>query len=121
MYECRMRFTRGNIEILHRFYHDLLVQVPFLCERVERGDDGHFGIHFKEAPQLLATLASAKAIRAEGCQTARHPRRDLVRNDFHVIRDGNKRAALFPPQLAGESRKIRRCNTPLIQANLSPL
>ena len=37
----------------------------FLRQRVERGDDGGFGVHLKEAPESRAGVAAAKAVRAE--------------------------------------------------------
>ena len=33
-------------------------------QRVKRGDDSGFGIHFKEAPEPCAGVAAAKAVRS---------------------------------------------------------
>ena len=84
--------------------------LPFLRQRVKRGDDGGLGVHFEEAPQSCARVAAAKTVRAQRHQSARHPRRNLVGHQPHVIRNRDKGPLLFRQQRldVGFLRRFRR-------------
>ena len=46
----------------------------------------------KKRRKIRPGVAPAETVRAQRHQSARNPRRDLVRNHFHVIRDRDEHA-----------------------------
>src|SRR5437667_7502870 len=96
-----------NVQILDRFGHGFARDLFCRCQRMERGDDGAFGIHFEEPAESLARVAPAKSVRAESRQSTRDPRRNLLRHDLHKIRYGHE-DALFLFQHRLDVRFSRR-------------
>src|SRR5881628_3818335 len=56
---------RIEVQLLDRFGHVLARDLSRLCQRIERRDDGAFGIHFEEPAEPFARVAAAKPVRAQ--------------------------------------------------------
>src|SRR5688572_31766387 len=91
-----MRFFGIDLQRLYRFGNDLRLDLTLFGERVERRNYSALGVHFKKAPEVFAAFAPAKSVCAERGKTSRDPWGDLVGNQFHIVRDGDKYAFLLP-------------------------
>ena len=80
--DCRRDITRWDQTVLR--------------ERMQRGNCNALGIHFEKAPQRLARVAPAIAVRAKHDIALLHPGPDQIRNRFHKIRCGNNGPRSIP-------------------------
>lgn len=64
---------RVHLEVLDGAGHQALADAALLRQGVKGGDDHHLGVHLEEAPEVLAGVAAAKAVGAQGGETARNP------------------------------------------------
>src|SRR5579859_962370 len=86
LHRKRVDFLRIYFQILDRLRDSAHLDFALLCQRVESGDNGTFGVDLEEAAQVFARVAAAEAIRAESRQSAGNPWCDLVGHELDVVR-----------------------------------
>lgn len=94
LHNLRVSFLRIELKVFDGLRDDAFVQLIFVRERRQRGNDGGFGIHFEEAAEAFAGIAAAKTVGAKRGQASGNPGSDLVGDDFHVVGHGDEWALL---------------------------
>src|SRR5664280_3815824 len=90
----RKILLRIDLQVLDGVCHHSRLDLSLLGEGMQRGNHNGLGIDFEESPQAPACVTPPKPVGAQRRQPARDPGRDLIRNDPHEIRGGDKYAVL---------------------------
>ena len=81
----RVRLFGIDAQILHGLLDGFDLDLIFASQRVQSREHDVLGVDFKEVAQGGAILAATEAVGAQRNQPARHPARNALRQNLHVV------------------------------------
>ena len=98
-----IHLLRIDVQFFKRLLGLLWIEFAVTRQSSKRRRNNGFGVYLKVTPQVFTVVAASEAIRAQTLEPVSQPRRELVRNDLHVVGgcDDRTRRALQSVTMSG--------------------